>query len=62
MKEAYKGSDIPKAYPKAEYWTNTYNGDPIEPNALYIIHSTRWTPKFMEVEFEPLKIWKGAGQ
>ena len=59
MKEAYKGSDIKKAYPKDEYWTSTYDGDPIEPNTLYIIHLRRLTPKFMEVEFEPLKIWTG---
>ena len=63
MKEAYKGSDIAKAYPREEgYWPYTHDGQMIQPSILYIIKSTRLTPKFVEVEFEPLKIWKGAGQ
>ena len=60
MKEVYKGSDIPKAFPKSEgFWIQTTDGKPIENDGLYIIHHTRWTPKYMEVEFEPLKVWEG---
>ena len=59
MKEAYKGSDIAKAYPKDKYWPYTHDGQMFQPGILYIIKSTRLTPKFVEVEFEPLKIWTG---
>ncbi len=59
MKEVYKGSDIPKAYPKSEgFWVQAYDSKPIEDDSLYIIKSTRWTPQHMEVEFELLKMWE----
>ena len=60
MKEIYKGSDIPKAYPKSDgYWVCTHNREPIQADTLYIVTSTRFTPQYMEVEFLPVKIWTG---
>jgi len=58
MKEAYKGSDIAKAYPKDDgFWVCTIDGRMIQPGVLYIIKETRLTKEFVEVEFEPLRIW-----
>ncbi len=60
MKEIYKGSDVYKAYPKADgFWVTTEDGKPLDGGAYYAMKYSRYTPKFFEVEFEKLKIWEG---